>query len=167
MAHFSFWSGSSREKRLRTDSSWPKQHGAAPQPHEEDTREGAYHVLEGKVLGYTGFPKKQHGIYQESSQPKCCGNTLDDVFQWFSMIWYDMFVQRVLQIMKLPILVVQKQSPLVLYSLSWFHSMTRKISGTKGPNKRKQTIRSRIISSSCWPFLAETVHSEKFGFIVF
>ena len=85
-------------------------------------------VLEGKVLGYTGFPQKNNMEYIRNHQSLSVVAT-----HWIhveSVIFNNMFVQRVLKIMKLPILVVD--------SLSWFHSMTRKISGTKGP-KQKET----------------------------
>jgi len=65
-----FWLGAVRAGRRHYEPTAPgrKQHGAAPQPHEEDTREGAYHVLERNVLGYTGLPQKNNREYIRNHQ---------------------------------------------------------------------------------------------------
>ena len=54
-----FGSGSSREKRLTPTA--PGRHGAAPQPHEEDTREGAKSWKE-RFWGNQPPQKKTTGI---------------------------------------------------------------------------------------------------------
>ena len=84
-----------------------------------------------------------------------------------------MFVQRVLQIMKLPILVLvvdqtmQKKTPLVLYSLSWFHSMTRKISPQKGPTKgnKRSVLESSAAVVGC--LLQKLCIQESLGLFCF